>query len=1077
MIYTISQHKVNTQCLNEYSKSLKEVKSSRQKALSLSLQSCDNVIKKGLNCLPLAKACEKTLTNISRSSKSKLLTLSKIGSKAADFSRTCHWRSRLRPKNTAVVERQLLQRPSKKQKAFSSNIQTNIQLLTTPFVLQSYSKVRSRILRKLQHNNLALHFKNDAQISSLKHENRGYEFTVTGGLQPKEFFSGVLLFSREDLAFINLRSLLSSLLKALHVCLFATLNNKRIIFVGDPQPLVQEHHQRLLSCFIGSQIKAFTTKMTELLPPLPHSLGKVSSLSLTDYDESNGVNPTLSLRSQKRAKFFKKSVSKPLAFHQASTANYPLTPTVEHGVGCKTLMSKNPLFSNLHALLKNPGSSNSESRPIQEQPVHFYEICSEATNEKNKSASVDSPIYPQASRSAKVNEQNLQSNSWYGHEKNFADKKSTEKSLADCKFALLRSQPAACNGGFSLNKSLEKNGTHTKLRPILSTFNFSISSSAKQAFLKKGSATSLGPSKQGLHDKLLRKVQKAALKTTLTFRLKPEISRPSELYRPAMDSGQSLPSVKSAQPLLTEKKRGGQSQLFLTEKQNFYCQKSMGPTPHSIGLDVNNGLQMSMSQFAETNAHTKVAESNQTSHGENLIAERQSTGQPTGAFSQKDYFFYTGMAKLVSKAAIRNSQWTASLAQPTNYWIGGFFSNNLATYKQKLSSTTLLNIKMDPESQLEDFQDIYYENRLSKLPFIKKRENKSGRGDVNGDFRGKTLSDLSQKPGPFEKSSPQSPAFSKSVKAWAKHSESFAEKKKTLSQFFDNKICSLRSQTTLRCGKGGEKSTSIRTQAALPWADPAYSKQSKLWGEDSKHERQSEGQAVYEGQRAEFFRKDVWAVTKTGELFFDKSFFHASTDSKHLLYSVGDSTFGLWNAIYTPVARKDLSENLEAIDANIQRKKLLKSFHGQIPAKINPFKKQPLNIRKLTSRSNQTALKRRQRLRRKGQFHKKAINHCLHSMVTNKATNAWLKEADLVFFANPEKTLSLLNQINRLKIPTLGILNSGSNLAFPFRSVKGSSLLSAKPTINYPIMGNSNSLNFLRIVLTKFACVLNKKRA
>nr|YP_025757.1 ribosomal protein S2 [Tupiella akineta]AAQ18717.1 ribosomal protein S2 [Tupiella akineta] len=321
------------------------------------------------------------------------------------------------------------------------------------------------------------------------------------------------------------------------------------------------------------------------------------------------------------------------------------------------------------------------------------------------------------------------------------------------------------------------------------------------------------------------------------------------------------------------------------------------------------------------------------------------------------------MAKLVSKAAIRNSQWTASLAQPTNYWIGGFFSNNMATYKQKLSTTTQLNIKMDPESQLQDLQDIYYGilgNRLSC-------EAKNQGGEVNRVI--------------------------------------------------------------------GNKATNSAADSGL--AEP-----------------------------------DIWAVTKTGELFFDKSFFSASTDSKRLLYSVGNSSAGLWNAIYAPVTRKNMVDNLEEISGNyFQRKRLLKSFRSQITTKRKPSKNtKTLSLRIQTSRL-------RKSIGRKGKFHRKVLGHCLHSIETNKAINAWLKEADLVFFANPEKTLSLLNQINRLRIPTLGIINSGSNLAFPFRSVKGSSLLATKPTINYPIIGNSNSLNFLRVVLTKFACVLNIKRA
>jgi hypothetical protein len=105
-------------------------------------------------------------------------------------------------------------------------------------------------------------------------------------------------------------------------------------------------------------------------------------------------------------------------------------------------------------------------------------------------------------------------------------------------------------------------------------------------------------------------------------------------------------------------------------------------------------------------------------------------------------------------------------------------------------------------------------------------------------------------------------------------------------------------------------------------------------------------------------------------------------------------------------------------------------------------------------------------------LHKKVMNYCFNSIeFKTKAQNPWLKEADLVFFTNPcPLGLGLLNQINRLKIPTIGIINSGSGLAFPFRV--GKSSLKASPTLTYPIFGNSNSLNFIRLVLTKFKKVL-----
>nr|YP_025758.1 hypothetical protein PsakpMp09 [Tupiella akineta]AAQ18718.1 hypothetical protein [Tupiella akineta] len=264
MIYTISQHKINTQCLNEYSKSLSEVKSNRPK------NNLSSKIKKGLNGLPTClKGPRRSFAAIKHC---KLPTplpqpLLFCQEKFANVNEQINpYKNDLYSEKAAVAS---LPQSRSNELTFSSCNQTAIQLLTSPFVLQSYSKVRGKILRKILLSHFTIGNKAIKQGNAVMEEQ----------LQTANLFSGALLFSREDLAFINLRSLLSSLLKALHVCSFATLNNKRIIFVGDPQPLAQEHHQRLLSCFIGSQVKAFTTRITELLPPLPDSLGKSSCLN------------------------------------------------------------------------------------------------------------------------------------------------------------------------------------------------------------------------------------------------------------------------------------------------------------------------------------------------------------------------------------------------------------------------------------------------------------------------------------------------------------------------------------------------------------------------------------------------------------------------------------------------------------------------------------------------------------------------------------------------------------------------------------------------------------------------------
>nr|AOC61518.1 ribosomal protein S2 [Rhexinema sarcinoideum] len=180
-----------------------------------------------------------------------------------------------------------------------------------------------------------------------------------------------------------------------------------------------------------------------------------------------------------------------------------------------------------------------------------------------------------------------------------------------------------------------------------------------------------------------------------------------------------------------------------------------------------------------------------------------------------------------------------------------------------------------------------------------------------------------------------------------------------------------------------------------------------------------------------------------------------------------------WNPIYLPAPKKKRVKKVENLNEfqtfktklQVPSKQSLLNFSGQIPAAKKLFKKsQPAALRL-----------RPQGFGLRSFAFKKILTQVAKTEKTHFSLNPWLKEADLVFFANPEKSTALLSQVNRLKIPSIGIVNSGENLSFPFRSVKGSSLLSSNPTLTYPIIGNSNSLNFINMVYAKLIGVLNKK--
>jgi hypothetical protein len=285
-----------------------------------------------------------------------------------------------------------------------------------------------------------------------------------------------------------------------------------------------------------------------------------------------------------------------------------------------------------------------------------------------------------------------------------------------------------------------------------------------------------------------------------------------------------------------------------------------------------------------------------------------------------DPVFSTQITKLTGKAALRSSQWTATLARPDEWpleflnkekeqkreWVGGFFSNSLASYKQSFSSANLLNIQRP---------------LLLNQPLHKK--------STNFDFRFR---------GPIEL-----------------------------------------------------KEGCINLQ-----------------------------------------KKEKFILSRLTEYCKDLD----------------------WNAVYNSPAPRKNSE-LNNLSFNSRFKQQLKNL------------RRPLKTGLL---SNSFRLKKKK-------IHKKVIDHAIKSANFPGIKNIWLKEADLIFFANPEKSPSLLNQINRLKIPTIGITNPGSTLSRgTFKSVMGHSISPKKPIVNYPIVGNAYSLNFLRIILTKIASVLNYQR-
>lgn len=75
------------------------------------------------------------------------------------------------------------------------------------------------------------------------------------------------------------------------------------------------------------------------------------------------------------------------------------------------------------------------------------------------------------------------------------------------------------------------------------------------------------------------------------------------------------------------------------------------------------------------------------------------------------------------------------------------------------------------------------------------------------------------------------------------------------------------------------------------------------------------------------------------------------------------------------------------------------------------------------------------------------------------------KLADIIFFINPEKNQSLVNQANSLKIPTIGVISGTVNSGLGRRSCNYYSL---NNLVNYPILGNPSSSFFIYTVIGVF---------
>lgn len=680
-----------------------------------------------------------------------------------------------------------------------------------------------------------------------------------------------LYFSRYDLAFLNLRSLCSSLLKALHVCLFATLNNKRILFVGDPRPLVKEHQHKYQHCFISSQVKSLSTPMANQLPPLSQYLQKKSNFH--SFFQSLQQGPSAKLfQSQKKfsdllktkAKETDPIIEKPKTLVLPSLAAQRVS---KHPKGSSTLNLSLSLTSKylkqrqddkkecLHSF-KKPEllSSNFYFFNNLQGLVHFSKASSLETQVHK---SFQNP-FPPASKSVtkaatKFDQTKLQSNKWMSE--GFLISLNTQPTKEIClKAKVWRSNPVEPLKNAKAKEALKY--LDQKLEHSKETFT------PTHAWVKAGF---LQPYKSSRIDSL--KGENLWI-----------LENPVLASQAAKTQGSPLSAQTKQDPF--------QNNLEHKELKLLHLPFELRG-PLALASDKVKALCFKENP-SKLVKKEKVAPLSQGPYDK---AKAKTSAQ----INENDLFYIT-LTKLACKAAFRNSQWTAAFAQAEKGWKGGFFSNSLVSYKQNLTFSSKLNIQ-----RVDDKDGLSLE---------------------------------------------------------------------------------------------------------IP-----YSSRSKLLYFSSKPEAGS-----------------------------------------------------YWNSIYFPVAKKKMTKKLVnlnefqgfKIKSQTRSKQSWLNFSGQIPAAKKLFKKPKLfGLRSFAF--------------------KKILTQVAKTEKAHLSFNPWLKEADLVFFANPEKSAALLSQVNRLRIPSIGIVNSGENLSFPFRSVKGSSLLSSNPTLTYPIIGNSNSLNFIKMVYAKLIGVLNKK--
>jgi hypothetical protein len=694
-----------------------------------------------------------------------------------------------------------------------------------------------------------------------------------------------LYFSRYDLAFLNLKSLCSSLLKALHVCLFATLNNKRILFVGDPRPLVKEHQHKYQHCFISSQVKSLSTPMANQLPPLSQYLQKKSNFHSFFQSLQQGSSALWPFQSQKKISDLLKTKAKGTD-PKIETPKTLVLPSLaaqrvsKHPKGSSTL---NLSLSLTSKYLKQRQDDKKECKHSLKKPellssnfyffnnlqglVHFSKANSpfafakaKVETQVHKSFQNPFPASKSVTKAAtKFDQTKVQSNKWMSE--GFLISLNTQPTNENClkaKVWLLRYNPMELFKNAKTKEALKY--LDQKLEHSKET------STPTHAWVKAGF---LQPYKSSKIDSL--KGENLWI-----------------LENPVL-AGQADKTQGS--PLSTEKKQESfQNNLEHKEPKLLHLPFELRG-PLALSSDKVKSLCFKENPSKLVSKLVKKEKVAPLFQGPYDKAKAKSSAQ-----INESNLFYISLTKLACKAAFRNSQWTAAFAQAEKGWKGGFFSNSLVSYKQNLTFSSKLNIQR-----------------------------------VND-------------------------------KDWL--------------------------------------------SLEIP-----YSSRSKLLYFSSKPEAGS-----------------------------------------------------YWNPVYFPVAKKKMTKKLVNLNefqgfktkSQTRSKQSWLNFSGQIPAAKKLFKKPKLfGLRSFAF--------------------KKILTQVAKTEKAHLSFNPWLKEADLVFFANPEKSAALLSQVNRLRIPSIGIVNSGENLSFPFRSVKGSSLLSSNPTLTYPIIGNSNSLNFIKMVYAKLIGVLNKK--